>query len=289
LTAAGGLSRGMAAQLATAGGLSSGVMAQLTAAGGLSRGMAAQLATAGGLSSGVMAQLTAAGGLSRGMAAQLATAGGLSSGVMAQLTAAGGLSRGMAAQLATAAGPSIGVVAQWARLSAQFAATMPELDVDPDRRLVEISGFLSTVDAAGILKEEAEDLLQDPETWLSNTETAAESGDEQANSALLLVRYLFACFLLLARRLDPSARTVERYAPLIAISVLLVVIAGTLNANNPKLLEKVNGLLSSPIGIVSLYVALRPAASAIRSRRRKPSMPLRGASRPGRRVLRRRR
>ncbi|MEU8259877.1 hypothetical protein AB0C02_04550, partial [Micromonospora sp. NPDC048999] len=190
------------------------------------------------------------------------------------------------AQLALTA-PSNEVLARLAQMSAHFTATMPHLDVDVDRRLAEIAKYLSTVDATGILKEEGEELLEDPEGWLSETEAAAKDGDQEANQALLLVRYLYSCFLLLARRLDPSAKSIERFGPLIAMSVLLTVIVGTLNANNPKMLEKVNDLLSTPIGIVSLYISLRPQPAA-RARKRKPSMPLRGASRPSSRVLRRR-
>ncbi|MER5458925.1 hypothetical protein ABT008_29585 [Micromonospora sp. NPDC002389] len=191
------------------------------------------------------------------------------------------------ADIARAAAPSGEVLARLTQMSAHLAATMPQLDFDPDRRLAEIAKYLATVDVVGILKEEGEELLEDPENWFSDTEAAAEDGDQEANRALLLVRYLYACFLLLARRLDPSARSIERFGPLIAMAVLMAVITGTLNANNPKLLEKVNDLLSSPIGIVGLYVALRPVAGT-KTNKRKPSKPCRSASRPSSRVLRRR-
>ncbi|MFI6231926.1 hypothetical protein ACIBD9_00010, partial [Micromonospora sp. NPDC050784] len=156
-----------------------------------------------------------------------------------------------------------------------------------EEQLYQSAAFFSSMDAAGILRDQAADLLESPADWLADTEEAAANGDDLARDALLLVGYLLGCFALLARRLDPSARTIERLGPLVALSVLLMVVAGTIGANNPKALEKINEYLSSPAGLIGIFLGATATAAGPMQRKRKPSKPLRGSGRPRRKVLRR--
>ncbi|MFU8876362.1 hypothetical protein, partial [Micromonospora sp. SL4-19] len=150
--------------------------------------------------------------------------------------------------------------------------------------------LFETVDAVEILQGESGALLADPATWLDQMEEASEAGDERATSSLLLVKYLFGCCLLLVRRLDPTARTLERYGSVLAAMVLLTVVLGTVNAHDPERLRGWKEYLASPAGIVTvLFGALTVAADGMPGRRKhKPSIHRRGGSRPRKRVLERR-
>ncbi|NED54621.1 hypothetical protein G3I24_27465 [Micromonospora aurantiaca] len=139
---------------------------------------------------------------------------------------------------------------------------------------------------AQVLREEAAGLVDDPAAWLTEAEKAAQAGDERAGAALLLVQYLYGCFLLLAHRLNPSAKTIEKVGGLVALSVLMTVVVGTTYANSPKTLETWNTCLSTPLGLVGIFLALTGSGGK-RARRNKPSLNRRGNSKPRTKMLRR--
>ncbi len=146
--------------------------------------------------------------------------------------------------------------------------------------------LFASVGIAEVLREEASGLVEDPAAWLDEIEDAAQAGDDQAVSVLFLLRYLFGCFLLLAQRLNPSAKTIEKAGALVALSVLMTVVVGTTYANSPKTLEKWNTCLGTPLGILGVYLAISSPGGK-RPRRQKPSLNRRGNSKPRTKMLRR--
>ncbi|MEO3775849.1 hypothetical protein ABGB16_03140 [Micromonospora sp. B11E3] len=148
--------------------------------------------------------------------------------------------------------------------------------------------FPAGLEPADVLRQESAELISDPAGWLTDIADAARSGVESAKDALFLVQYLFGCFLLFARRLDPSAKTIERFGPIIALSVLLVVAVGVVEAKDPKLIEKINDRLSTPLGLLGVFLGVVGGTQAVsRAKRHKPSKPRRGSSKPRRKVIRR--
>jgi hypothetical protein len=145
----------------------------------------------------------------------------------------------------------------------------------------------ASVRVADVLRSEGPGLVEDLAGWVAEKEEAAEAGDVQAGTALLLVRHLFGCFVLLAQRLNPSAKAIERLGAVVALSVLMGVVVGTINANSPRTLERWNSYLSSPLGILGVYLGLAAVGKAPRPRRNKPSLNRRGNSKPRTKVLQR--
>ena len=145
------------------------------------------------------------------------------------------------------------------------------------------------LEPAGILRAESTELLSDPAAWMADTTEAARHGNLSAKNALLLVQCLVGYFLLFTRTLNPSAKAIERIAPIIALSVLFTVAVGTVEARDPALLQKINDRLSSPVGLLGLYLAVVGGGTHVvrNASKYKPSKPRRGASRPKRKVIRR--
>ncbi|MEU4479696.1 hypothetical protein AB0F68_16810 [Micromonospora sp. NPDC023966] len=165
-------------------------------------------------------------------------------------------------------------------------ASLKQIDSGVWDQLAAGADLFASVGIADVLREEAPRLVGDPATWLAEAEEAAQAGDERAGNVLLLVRYLFECFLLLAQRLNPSAKTIEKVGALLALSVFMTVVVGTTYANSPKTLEKWNTCLGTPLGILGLYLAISGSGGK-RPRRHKPSLNRRGNSKPRTQVLRR--
>ncbi|MBQ0906415.1 hypothetical protein [Micromonospora sp. U21] len=186
------------------------------------------------------------------------------------------MSAGFAGQMI----PALKTLAQAHRLS------LKQVDSGVWEHLAASANLFASVGIADVLREEVSGLVEHPAAWLDETEAAAKAGDERAGDALVLVRYLFGCFLLLAQRLNPSARAIERVGALVALSVLMTVVVGTTHANSPKTLEKWDTLLGTPLGILGVYLAISGSGGK-RLRRQKPSLNRRGSSKPRTRLLRR--
>ncbi|MEU1883936.1 hypothetical protein ABZ491_00435, partial [Micromonospora rifamycinica] len=138
-----------------------------------------------------------------------------------------------------------------------------------------------------LLDEEAPALVDDPAGWVIEAEKAAEAGNAQAGEALLLVRYLIGCFLLLTGKLSPTAKAIEKFGSLLALSVFLGVTIGTINAHSPKTLEKLTLYAGIPSAVMGLYFGIIAPQQAPRPRRNKPSLRRRGSSKPRRKILQR--
>jgi hypothetical protein len=156
------------------------------------------------------------------------------------------------------------------------------------RQLTVSAGLLGSLDVAEILRAETPALLEDAAAWASTNEEAAARGDRRSIEALLLFKYLCDCFLLLVRQLNPSARSVERYAPAVARLVFLTIVFGALHDADPQAFEKINNVLASPIGLVGLYLAVNPQSVG-----KRPVCVKHGknrlSSKPGKKALRRKR
>ncbi|MBG6068913.1 hypothetical protein [Micromonospora ureilytica] len=140
---------------------------------------------------------------------------------------------------------------------------------------------------AEVLAKEAPSLVEDPAGWVIEAEEAAGAGNAQAGDALLLVRYLFGCFLLLTGKLNPKAKTIEKFGSLLALSTLLGVVVGTIDANSPKTLEKLTLYAGIPSAAMGLYFGMIALQQMPRPRRSKPSLNRRGNSKPRTKVLQR--
>ncbi|MEV4658163.1 hypothetical protein, partial [Micromonospora sp. NPDC049301] len=161
-------------------------------------------------------------------------------------------------------------------------------EMAPSLAALEGISFPAGLEPADVLRQESAELISDPVGWLTDTADAARRGVESAKDALFLFQYLFGCFMLFARRLDPSAKTIERFGPILALSVLLVVAGGTVEAKDPKLIEKINDRLSTPLGLLGVFLSVVGGAQAVsRAKRHKPSKPRCGSSKPRRKVIRR--
>ncbi|KAB1141593.1 hypothetical protein F6X68_21550 [Micromonospora sp. AMSO12t] len=198
-------------------------------------------------------------------------------GVRALIEAAR-VSEAMSARFAEQVTPALKTLARAHRL------TLKQVDSGVWEQLATSANLFASVGIASVLREDASGLIEHPTAWLDEVEEAARAGDERAGDALLLVRYLFGCFLLLAQRLNPSARAIERVGALVALSVLMTVVVGTTYANSPKTLEKWDTLLGTPLGILGVYLAIS-GSGGNRPRRQKPSLNRRGSSKPRRRLL----
>ncbi len=190
----------------------------------------------------------------------------------------------MEALLAQSSAPALDAVFE--RLRSPAVEALLTRNPTVEAALAQSASFFASVNAAELLQKESAALLADPTTWVAETEAAAEDGDDHANRAWLLVRYLYGCFWLLARQLDPSARTLERYGPVLAWLTIFVIAAGTLNAADPQALAALNNLLTTPVGIVSVYLAARSLPDG-RPKKHKRSKKTSGGSKPSKKALKR--
>jgi hypothetical protein len=163
-----------------------------------------------------------------------------------------------------------------------------ETSPSPEDYVAATAESIHSIDVGSILAEEAPGFLNDPTGWLFEKDEAARQGDEQANQILLMVRHIYGCVLLFTRQLNPSIEAIERYSRALALMVFLTVCAGTLSTNNPSALAAINNVLTSPVGLLGVYLAVKGSKPS-RPRRNKPSKSGHRQSRPAKRVLQRRR
>ncbi|SCL18102.1 hypothetical protein GA0070616_1432 [Micromonospora nigra] len=274
------LARSMEATLSTAN------FARTIDVASLARSMEATLSTAN------FARTIDVASLARSMEATLSTAN------FARTIDVASLARSMEATLSTANFARTIDMASLARSmeatlsTANFARTIDvaSLARSMEATLAALEGisFPAGLQPADVLRQESAELISDPAGWFADIADAARSGVESAKHALFLAQYLFGCFLLFARRLDPSAKTIERFGPIIALSVLLVVAGGVVEAKDPKLIEKINDRLSTPLGLLGVFLGVVGGTQTVsRAKRHKPSKPRRGSSKPRRKVIRR--